>query len=295
MLTRSAAPGQFRRNDAALRLEDVRQVRVVIERDAIGRKLNHLLDRAGKRFARLTRQTVDKVHVNRAEPFGSSAFEHFLGHLERLNAVDGFLHVRIEVLHAQAHAVEARLAKRLDLGRRAASRIDLDRKFAAFLKRKACIETGHQFENFVIVQKGRRAAAPVQLLERFNSREMFLGKIGFLQKRLDVGGRARMIARDDLVAAAVKANVVAKRNVAVKRKLGGLGCLFAAGKRRLVILRRDAAMESVGRRIGRVARCGNIEFLQKSFIGSSTPARVGSKSILRNLGNFYDKTQTYLL
>lgn len=202
----------------------------MIERDAIGRKLNHLLDRAGKRFARLTRQTVDKVHVNRAEPFGSSAFEHFLGHLERLNAVDGFLHVRIEVLHAQAHAVEARLAKRLDLGRRAASRIDLDRKFAAFLKRKACIETGHQFENFVIVQKGRRAAAPVQLLERFNSREMFLGKIGFLQKRLDVGGRARMIARDDLGCSRSKSKRRCKKECGSKAKAWRAWLPFRGGQ-----------------------------------------------------------------
>ena len=41
----------------------------------------------------------------------------------------------------------------------------------------------------------------------------------------------------------------------------------AAGERGLVVLRRDAAMESVGRRIRRIARCGNVEFLQKSFIG----------------------------
>ena len=107
----------------------------------------------------------------------------------------------------------------------------------------------------------------MQLLERLDAREVFLGKICLLQQGLNVGRRARVIARDDLVAAAVEADVVTERDVAVERKLGGLGSLFAAGERGLVVLRRDAAMESVGRRIRRIARCGNVEFLQKSFIG----------------------------
>ena len=56
--------GQIGRNDAALRLEDVGQMRVVIQRNSVGAKLNDPLDRSLEALARLLGQAVDEIHVD---------------------------------------------------------------------------------------------------------------------------------------------------------------------------------------------------------------------------------------
>ena len=58
------ARGQLRRDDATLRLETLWQVRIGIQRDAVGPQLRHLGQRAVKRLGRLARQAVDQIHIH---------------------------------------------------------------------------------------------------------------------------------------------------------------------------------------------------------------------------------------
>ena len=76
---------------------------------------------------------------------------------------------------------------------------------------------------------------------------------------------------------------MAERDVAVKRKLGRLGGLFAPGKRSLVVGRVDGAVETVGRRVGRVARCGHVELFEQRFVGQLHACACGVEIHIKNL------------
>ena len=86
-------------------------------------------------FAILPGQAVDQVHVDRTEVVPAAGFDHRERFLDRLDAIDRFLHDRIEILLAQAGAVESHPGKRLDVMRPHAARIEFDRKTA--LRRRA--------------------------------------------------------------------------------------------------------------------------------------------------------------
>ena len=83
------------------------KVGVVIERDAVGGELEHLVDRLLERAAVLLGQAVDEVHVDGLEAVFAGGLHRGLRHLEGLDAVHGLLDVGVEVLDAEGHAVEA--------------------------------------------------------------------------------------------------------------------------------------------------------------------------------------------
>src|SRR3546814_11786318 len=60
-----------------------------------------------------------QVDVDRAESAGAARFDHGAGFLDALDAVDRLLHRRVEVLHAEAGAVEADVGHAGDVGGRA--------------------------------------------------------------------------------------------------------------------------------------------------------------------------------
>ena len=57
--------------DAALRLEQPGQVRIAVQRDAVGRDIQHLLERAVEADHVLLGQAVDQVHADRLEAGGT--------------------------------------------------------------------------------------------------------------------------------------------------------------------------------------------------------------------------------
>jgi hypothetical protein len=69
----------------------------------------------------------------------------------------------VEILHADAHAIEAQFAEQLDGGPIDLARIDFDRVLATVDQSEVPARRGHQLAHFVVRKKGRRAAAPVQL------------------------------------------------------------------------------------------------------------------------------------
>jgi len=78
-------------------------------------------------------------------------------------AFDGLLNVFVEILYADAHAVETELAEQFDSGVVDLARIDLDRILAVFNEPEMLTRRRHQLAHLVVREEGRRAAAPVQL------------------------------------------------------------------------------------------------------------------------------------
>ena len=209
---------KIRGKNAPLGLEVIRQMRVVIKRNAIRAQFDHLINRLFKGCPRLLRQSVNQVHIDGMETVFTRFFHHGLHHVKRLNAVHGLLHVRIEVLHAETHAVKTRLFKGLHLVLGTGPRIDFDRKLTVRREGEPLLKAFHQVKDFLVGEEGRRTAAPVQLLQSLRTRNEPLHQIGFLQKQIDVFLGARMVTGHDLVAAAVKADVVTERDVRIERK-----------------------------------------------------------------------------
>ena len=252
--------GKVRGQNAALRLEVVRQMSVVVERDAIGRELKHLVDRFREGGARLLRQPVDEVHVDGFEPVRAGRVDRGLRLFEGLDAVDRLLHVGIEVLNAAGHAVETEFAELLHFFGGAGARVDFDREFAARGEREALRERFHHVRELVVREERGSAAAEVQLCELLRARDVFFHEVGFAADRLDVFGAPAVVARHDLVAAAVVADVVAEGNVNVEGQIDGILFVGAPREGAFVVFNAKGRIEPVGRGVGRVARGRHVEF-----------------------------------
>src|SRR5690606_17488378 len=118
---------EIRLADAPLRLEGARQVGVAVERDAVRRERDDLLERGGEARDRLPGQAVDEVEVDGAEAARARLFDRGARDLLALDAVHRFLDRRVEVLHADRAAVEAEAGEELERPGGNAPRVDLDR------------------------------------------------------------------------------------------------------------------------------------------------------------------------
>ena len=75
-------------------------MRVVVQRDSVGRHADQLVQRAAKALQRLLGKPVYQVGVDGLKFSLAAVFDGFLDHFQRLDAVDGLLYGRIEVLPA---------------------------------------------------------------------------------------------------------------------------------------------------------------------------------------------------
>ena len=178
-------------------------------------------------------------------------------------------------MHAAGHAVQAHLAEHRHLFRGAGARVDFNREFPLFGEREDLRDHLHHVRELVVREVGGGAAAEVELLQFHAARDDFLHELGFLADRFDVLGALRMIARHDLVAAAVVADVVAEGNVHVERQIGGFLFVLAARERALVVFDPEARVEAVGRRVGGVSGRRHIKFAQQIHFGQFHAARFG--------------------
>ena len=89
-------------------------------------------------------EAVDEVDVGAADAAPPGAGEHLAGDLGRLHPVDRPLHLGVEVLDAEADAVDAGLGEGVEVGRGAAPRIDLDRDLGAGGEREVAADGRHQ-------------------------------------------------------------------------------------------------------------------------------------------------------
>ncbi|KFB72751.1 MAG: hypothetical protein AW09_002051 [Candidatus Accumulibacter phosphatis] len=142
--------GHVRLQDAALRLEQAGQVGIVIDRDAIRTKFDHALEGAAEAHHRLLRQAVDQVDADRLEAGGACCVDDGAGFFLALHTVHGQLDARIEILHADAHAIETQVAEQFDGGAIHLARIDFDRVLATLDQSEVPACRGHQLTHLVV-------------------------------------------------------------------------------------------------------------------------------------------------
>ena len=243
------ALGQVLGRDAPLRLEALGQVGIGIERDTVGPQRIDLGQRALEGLGRLLGQAVDQVHVDGGKaqlPCRCHQREHLLG---RLHAVHGDLHLFVEVLHAEAQAVEAQLLEHGQAFDADGARIDLDGVFAARLQLEMLAQQGHQRAQLIVREEGGRAAAQVQLADGLALAAM--GRVqGHLARQVvQVDGSAIVVARHDLVAGAVVAQRLAERHMHIQRQRHGSRCgtRFAVFKCQDIVFSTESLHETIGR------------------------------------------------
>src|SRR5687768_5723339 len=83
--------------------------------NAVRLQRNHLVYGFEERVRRLMRKTVDQVEIDGFKSLRATEVEKRLRQLVGLNAMNGFLDERIEILHSHGNSVEAETAQRPNL------------------------------------------------------------------------------------------------------------------------------------------------------------------------------------
>ncbi|EEZ71833.1 hypothetical protein NEICINOT_04071 [Neisseria cinerea ATCC 14685] len=100
--------------DATLRFENMRQVGVVIKGETVGIKRQNGIDGGFNAFGSLVWQAVNQVHTDGFEACFTGGIDDFFGFFVTLDAVDGRLYFRVEILNADTHTVETESAEHED-------------------------------------------------------------------------------------------------------------------------------------------------------------------------------------
>ena len=204
----------------------------------------------------LLRQPVDQVHVHRQHAVGAAGVDDRQRLFDALDAIDRLLHLRVEVLHAQAGPVEAGLGQLANVVRGKEARIQLDRDVAVVGLAEAEMPL-QRIDRLVQLrgrQEVRRAAAEVQLDHFAVAVEHGRREFDLTVQPGQVDFAARQVARDHAVAAAVEARARAERHVDVQRQ-AARDRIPVAHLRGLAQLRLAEGLRELGRRrVGRVTR-----------------------------------------
>ncbi len=211
---------QFVHFDAALGLEDLRQVGIVENGQAIRADLDDPVQGGRETFTGLMRQPVDQVDAHRTETFRTGCIQHCQGFFLTLDAIDRFLHLGIEILYPQAHAVEADIPQHGDGFGSGLAGIDLDGIFTLVIIQQvemlAC--HFHQLAHLRVADEGRRTTTPVQLLHRAVTIEKFALQGDFAVQALQVLVTLAAILGSYLVAGTIKADRIAEGYVEIQRQ-----------------------------------------------------------------------------
>ena len=285
--------GDGRHLDAPLRLEQVRHVRVAVERDAVGRGRDHLVERRREAGHGLLRQAVDQVAVDRDEAVGAGGVDHEARLGLALDPVDGLLHLGVEILDPDRDPVEAEVAEEGDGVGVDLARIDLDRDLGVRRDVERAAQHAHEVGHLVAGEEGRRAAAPVQLLDGGSPLDHAADDADLAADVPDVLGAAAVVLGDDLVAGAVVADGVAERHVDVQRQRLRVQrvALVARVQRVDVVLGPEAVVKAVGGRVGRVAGAEQVVLLHQRGVedevggGKGRGHRIGARERRARAGN----------
>ena len=102
-------------------------MRIGVQGNAVRSQLADLHDRSREALRRLPGKPVDQVGVDGHVAQAAGALHQLANHVEGLDAMDGLLHIRIEILHAEAEPIEAEGAKVGQAVGRHGARVHLDR------------------------------------------------------------------------------------------------------------------------------------------------------------------------
>ena len=171
----------------------------------------------GEAVGGLQRQAVDQIEADAAEARSSRAMSTSARTCcSRLRAIDDLQHARVEILHADAQAVEAMPAQHGQLFARGVARVGFHGEVRAGA-RCARAAAGHPAAVQHAARQPRgRAAAQMQFAQRQRrAASAARYSANSRQQGLDVGRGQRVVARQPHVAAAEAALRLAERNVHV--------------------------------------------------------------------------------
>ena len=269
-----AAVGQLVHVDAALRLEALGQMRVGVQGNAVRPQPYHLLQCALHRRQTLPGQAVNQIDVDRLQPPRPRRVHQVKHLLGGLDAVHRCLHIRVKVLHAKAQAVKAQIGQGLQPRHAHRARVDFNRDFGFGGQAEVGAQQRHQLGQFVVAQKRGAAAAQVQLPETLarahdgGVQRQFFGQV------VQVARRAAVVFGDDLVAGAVVAQRLAKRNVHIQRQRGKPPrCAQRLLQNPAVVRVVKGLDKTVYRWVRGVARPGNVKAAQEFRRGGGCAAR----------------------
>ena len=205
--------------DQLLRSHQLRQMRIAVCGDAVRANIDDLVQCGVEAGDRLQRQAIDQVDADGLELRVAGSLNQLAGLFFGLDAVDGDLHLLIEILHTEAQAVEAQLAQTVDLLGRNGARVDFQRELVAIavIHVEGLMQARHQVGQLFAGEIGGCATAKVQLRELARTIEQFALHGDFALEVFEVLDGAFGLVGDDLVAGAVVAKALAERNVDVHR------------------------------------------------------------------------------
>ena len=207
--------GQVFAVDEALGLEALGQVGIAVDGHAARAQGGDAVQRMGQRLQRLLGQAVDEVDVDGLEVERAGMLHQAHEHLFGLDAVDGNLDRRIEILHAQADAVEPHAPDVGESGVVHRAGVDLDGTLGLGLQADLGVERGQEFGQFVIAEEGGGATAQVKLRNPDIPMQVSGVKADFLLQGLQIGHGSGMVSGTDAVARAIMADGLAEGDMDV--------------------------------------------------------------------------------
>jgi len=125
-----------------------------------------------------------------------------------LNAINGDLHYRIEVLYTNAYSVDAELCETVYTTHRQFARVDLDREVlrTALLRLKVGIQPRKNLLELIVIEERWRAATEVKLFNAVGSIDQFAMQLHFPQQPLHVRICSLQVSRTNFSAGTVVTN-----------------------------------------------------------------------------------------
>ena len=256
---------QLLRVNAALRLEAFGQMRIGIQGNAIWPQTLDLLQRAVKGLRRLQGQAIDQIDVDRLKTQAARRLHQSKHLLCRLDAVHGFLHGGVKVLHAKTQAVETQLGQNGQAAFVHGARVHLNGVFTARHEFKVRAQQGHELPQLLVAHEGGRAAAQMQLADRLPEPQMPGVQRDLFAEICQIIRSPLFVLGDDFVAGTVVAQRLAKRNVHIQRQrwLFAHRARLALHQRLHVIGFAKGFNKTVCSGVGGVARAGHVKACQQ--------------------------------
>ncbi|MNF71640.1 hypothetical protein D3C84_535960 [compost metagenome] len=256
------------RANQPLRAHQFRHVGVTVGGDPVGAQCDDLVQGDTEAVHRLQRQAIDQVDADRLEVRLARGSDQPIDLLFALLAIDRRLYRRIEILHAEAQAIETQPTQRVHLPGADGARVDLNGELVviAVIQIEGLMQARHQLGQLFVAQVRRCAAPQVQLRECSSAVEQGRLHGDLALEVAQVLHGALGLAGDNLVAGAVVTKALAERNVDVGGQRLGHGQLIAGLHRLPIVVDRKGLMELRRRGIGGVARPRTVIFADQGTI-----------------------------
>src|ERR1700722_10900183 len=207
--------------EGALLLFEPRDMRIAEQRDTVGLQLKNLVYSVAKTFRRLIRQTINEIDVDAVEVQVTRGEQQVARQFERLDSVDGHLHLGMEILDAHAEAVKAQATQGFKVFASGYPRVDFNADFRVRRKFKMHPRESEQILKLLRSQICRGTAAPVELHYRAIARNSSCHLFDFALEYIEIRYGDAFVFLNNYVASAKKTQAFAEGKMHVQRN----GCL----------------------------------------------------------------------